>query len=141
MTTHSRQFSPLSRIKRLCIFFTILFCTHTHISARENYSTTFQARNIVHYIYDDMYYGDYEAYESSVYDAFETSAPMSVSSIGGPVGQTPGYKDSGLGDINPGNPGQIESPIGEGSVLFMLAALTAICIFIKQRKSTQTIND
>ena len=87
-----------------------------------------------------MYYGDYEAYESSVYDAFETSAPMSVSSIGGPVGQTPGYKDGGLGDINPGNPGQIESPIGEGSILFMLAALTAIAIFIRQRKTTTNTN-
>lgn len=139
MTTHSGLFSNLSRLKRLGIFFIIILCAHTRTSARESFSITLQSRNVVHYMYEEMYYGEYEAYESSVYDAFETNAPMSVSSIDGPIGQNTGRKDGGLGDINPGNPGKIESPVGEGGILFFLAAITTMVIFIRQRKATTTI--
>ena len=118
MTTHSGLFSNLSRLKRLGIFFIIILCAHTRTSARESFSITLQSRNIVHYMYEEMYYGEYEAYESSVYDAFETNAPMSVSSIDGPIGQNTGRKDGGLGDINPGNPGKIVSDEGDGGILF-----------------------
>ena len=83
------------------------------------------------YYEDDYYYAfedGYSAYESNVQDAFATSnpSPSAPQGIQGRRDIWGGYDE----ELHPGDP----LPVGEHTVLFIFAAITAMIIFIQQRK-------
>ena len=93
---------------------------------------------LAQFYYEDAYYmleEGYCAYESNVQDAFASSnpTPSSPSQIRGRQNiWEDEYEDDE--NLHPGDP----LPLGDHTILFVLAAITAMSIFIQQRKRKQT---
>ena len=89
------------------------------------------------YYYADEYYydGAYYSYESNVQDAFAAQNPT-ASSPSQIRGRQNIWEDEYNDDENlhPGDP----LPLGDHTILFVLAAITAMSIFIQQRKRRQS---
>ena len=89
------------------------------------------------YYYADEYYNDgaYYSYESNVQDAFAAQNPT-ASSPSQIRGRQNIWEDEYDDDENlhPGDP----LPLGDHTILFVLAAITAMSIFIQQRKRRQS---
>lgn len=92
---------------------------------------------LAQFYYEDAYYmleEGYCAYESNVQDAFASSnpTPSSPSQIRGRQNiWEDEYEDDE--NLHPGDP----LPLGDHTILFVLAAITAMVIFYKQRKRKQ----
>ncbi len=87
------------------------------------------------YYEEDIYldnYDGYAAYESNVQDAFAASNPT-ASSPSQIRGRQNMWGDDGYGEdenLHPSDP----LPLGDHTILFVLAAITAMVIFLQQRK-------
>ena len=112
------KYHHISRIL-LCSTCLVVLLLCTSISAQAQYASS--------QIYDG-YYMEYYAYESNVQDAFATSnpSPAAPQGIQGRRDIWGGYDE----ELHPGDP----LPVGEHTVLFIFAAITAMIIFIQQRK-------
>ena len=88
------------------------------------------------FYYEDDYYAfedGYCAYESNVQDAFAAQNPT-ASSPSQIKGRQNLWEDEYDEDLHPGDP----LPLGDHTILFVLAAITAMSIFIQQRKRRQS---
>lgn len=115
------KYHHISRIL-LCSTCLVVLLLCTSISAQAQYASN--------QIYDG-YYMEYYAYESNVQDAFAASnpspnAPQNIS------GRKNLWEGDGYGDnpLHPGDP----LPLGDHTILFIFAAITAMIVFIQQRK-------
>lgn len=115
------KYHHISRIL-LCSTCLVVLLLCTSISAQAQYASS--------QIYDG-YYMEYYAYESNVQDAFAASnpspnAPQNIS------GRKNLWEGDGYGDnpLHPGDP----LPLGDHTILFIFAAITAMIVFIQQRK-------
>ena len=84
------------------------------------------------YYEEDIYldnYDGYAAYESNVQDAFAASNPT-ASSPSQIRGRQNLWEDEYDEDLHPSDP----LPLGDHTILFVLAAITAMVIFLQQRK-------
>ena len=107
----------------------ILLCT-TCLIALLGISASVSAQSYYE-VYSDQYVG-YVAYESNVQDAFAASAP-STSAPKSIKGRQNMWGGDGYGEdenLHPGDP----LPLGDHGVLFIFAAITAMIVFIQQRK-------
>lgn len=88
-----------------------------------------------YYSADDYEYTEYYSYESNVQDAFAAQNPT-ASSPSQIRGRQNIWEDEYDDDENlhPGDP----LPLGDHTILFVLAAITAMSIFIQQRKRRQS---
>lgn len=88
-----------------------------------------------YYYADDYDYTEYYSYESNVQDAFAAQNPT-ASSPSQIRGRQNIWEDEYNDDENlhPGDP----LPLGDHTILFVLAAITAMSIFIQQRKRRQS---
>ena len=88
-----------------------------------------------YYYADDYDYTEYYSYESNVQDAFAAQNPT-ASSPSQIRGRQNIWEDEYDDDENlhPGDP----LPLGDHTILFVLAAITAMSIFIQQRKRRQS---
>ena len=90
---------------------------------------------LAQFYYEDAYYmleEGYCAYESNVQDAFAAQNPT-ASSPSQIRGRQNIWEDEYDEDLHPGDP----LPLGDHTILFVLAAITAMVIFYKQRKRKQ----
>lgn len=89
-----------------------------------------------YYSADDYEYTEYYSYESNVQDAFAAQNPTasSPSQINGRH-NAPDWGGDGYGDnpLHPGDP----LPLGDHTILFVLAAITAMVIYLQQRRRNQ----
>ena len=88
------------------------------------------------YYEDDYYYAfedGYCAYESNVQDAFAAQNPT-ASSPSQIKGRQNLWEDEYEEDLHPSDP----LPLGDHTILFVLAAITAMSIFVQQRKRRQS---
>lgn len=89
-----------------------------------------------YYCADDYEYTEYYSYESNVQDAFAAQNPTasSPSQINGRH-NAPDWGGDGYGDnpLHPGDP----LPLGDHTILFVLAAITAMVIYLQQRRRNQ----
>ena len=84
-----------------------------------------------YYIEDDM---GYYAYESEIYEPFAPGASTTQpSSRSGLTGRKNIWEDEYDEETHPGDP----LPLGDHTILFVLAAITAMVIFFQQRKRKQ----
>ena len=91
---------------------------------------------LAQFYYEDAYYmleEGYCAYESNVQDAFAAQNPT-ASSPSQIRGRQNIWENEYDEDLHPGDP----LPLGDHTILFVLAAITAMSIFIQQRKRKQT---
>ena len=91
---------------------------------------------LAQFYYEDAYYmleDGYCAYESNVQDAFAAQNPT-ASSPSQIRGRQNIWENEYDEDLHPGDP----LPLGDHTILFVLAAITAMSIFIQQRKRKQT---
>lgn len=91
---------------------------------------------LAQFYYEDAYYmleEGYCAYESNVQDAFAAQNPT-ASSPSQIRGRQNIWEDEYDEDLHPGDP----LPLGDHTILFVLAAITAMSIFIQQRKRRQS---
>ena len=113
------------RLTAVCV---LLFLAGMPTLARAQYYYT-------EYYYADEYdYTEYYSYESNVQDAFAAQNPTasSPSQINGRH-NAPDWGGDGYGEdenLHPSDP----LPIGDHTILFVLAAITAMVIFLQQRK-------
>ena len=124
MTKITNTLSPIfNRLTSVCILFFFAFIPMT---ARAQYYYT-------DYYYADEYdYTEYYSYESNVQDAFAASNPT-ASSPSQIRGRQNMWGDDGYGEdenLHPSDP----LPLGDHTILFVLAAITAMVIFFQQRK-------
>ena len=125
MTKITNTLSPIfNRLTSVCILFFFAFIPMT---ARAQYYYT-------DYYYADEYdYMEYYSYESNVQDAFAAHNPT-PSQINGRHNASgdPNWGGDGYGDnpLHPSDP----LPLGDHTILFVLAAITAMVIFLQQRK-------
>ena len=91
---------------------------------------------LAQFYYEDAYYmleEGYCAYESNVQDAFAAQNPT-ASSPSQIRGRQNIWEDEYDEDLHPSDP----LPLGDHTILFVLAAITAMSIFIQQRKRRQS---
>ena len=108
------------------IFVCILLVSIPTLSKAQFYQNA-----VVEPYYGQYFYMEYQAYESNVQDAFSVAspsaaAPAAITSRQNAWGD--GYTEDELHPLDP-------LPIGDHSILFIFAAITAMAIFIKQRKT------
>lgn len=87
-----------------------------------------------YYSADDYEYTEYYSYESNVQDAFAAQNPTASSPSQIRGRQNIWDEDEYDEDLHPGDP----LPLGDHTILFVLAAITAMSIFIQQRKRRQS---
>ncbi len=124
--------STLRHLSVACIL-VLLACLPTNAKAQFYYADEYYADE---YYYDEAYYDEaYCSYGSYIYEAFESSNPSEgISSRR----NSDSWDDDGYGDdenLNPSDP----LPIGDSSILFVMAAIAAGIIFIQQRKRKQSM--
>ena len=113
------------RLTAVCV---LLFLAGMPTLARAQYYYT------EYYYADDYDYTEYYSYESNVQDAFAAQNPTasSPSQINGRH-NAPDWGGDGYGEdenLHPSDP----LPIGDHTILFVLAAITAMVIYLQQRK-------
>ena len=113
------------RLTAVCV---LLFLAGMPTLARAQYYYT------EYYYADDYDYAEYYSYESNVQDAFAAQNPTasSPSQINGRQ-NAPDWGGDGYGEdenLHPSDP----LPIGDHTILFVLAAITAMVIYLQQRK-------
>lgn len=113
------------RLTAVCV---LLFLAGMPTLARAQYYYT------EYYYADDYDYAEYYSYESNVQDAFAAQNPTasSPSQINGRH-NAPDWGGDGYGEdenLHPSDP----LPIGDHTILFVLAAITAMVIYLQQRK-------
>ena len=82
--------------------------------------------------------GKFTTYQSTVYQPFTTSAPSDNHPLAAGAGepQITGKKNlGGMGGHDPGGPASPNSPVGEPFVLLLFAAVAAIFVAKRQRKT------
>ena len=119
--------SAIRHLSITCIL-VLLACLPTNAKAQFYYED---------YYYADEYYydGAYYSYESNVQDAFAAQNPT-ASSPSQIKGRQNLWDDDGYEDdenLHPADP----LPIGDSTILFVMAAIAATIIFIQQRKHKQ----
>ena len=119
--------SAIRHLSIACIL-VLLACLPTSAKAQFYYED---------YYYADEYYydGAYYSYESNVQDAFAAQNPT-ASSPSQIKGRQNLWDDDGYDDdenLHPADP----LPIGDSTILFVMAAIAATIIFIQQRKHKQ----
>ena len=116
------------RLTAVCV---LLFLAGMPTLARAQYYYT------EYYYADDYDYTEYYSYESNVQDAFAAQNPTasSPSQINGRH-NAPDWGGDGYGEdenLHPSDP----LPIGDHTILFVLAAITAMVIYLQQRRRNQ----
>ena len=90
---------------------------------------------------------NYNSYQSTVYQPFESSVPSMISgkrnsgeSTGGSENSPNGSTNYGDDWIHPSDPedNSNESPVGEAWVMLLFAAAAALVVFVRQRKVQQS---
>ncbi len=90
---------------------------------------------------------NYNSYQSTVYQPFESSVPSMISgkrnsgeSTGGSENSPNGSTNYGDDWIHPSDPedNSNESPVGEAWVMLLFAAVAALVVFVRQRKVQQS---
>ena len=92
------------------------------------------------YYYEEEFYdaGAYYSYESTIYEAFDSSNPSAGPGSIDNRRNAPDWGGDGYGEdenLHTSDP----LPIGDGSILFVMAAIAAGIIFIQQRKQKRTM--
>lgn len=91
---------------------------------------------------------NYNSYQSTVYQPFESSVPSMISSkrnsgesTGGSENSPNGSTNYGDDWIHPSDPedNSNESPVGEAWVMLLFAAAAALVVFVRQRRAAELL--